>query len=203
LVKIVTVPFSETLGGFDDTPVQDFMVRHDVRRMEPQFFMKDGIPHWSFLFCYEPRAAVGTAALGGKNGRGRDSWSDKVPASRRALFDRLREWRNERGTKDGVPPYLVLTNRQLAAIVEADPDCPARLADIEGFGPKRVEKYGKDVLRILAAARGEVQDGGRGTDEGSGRGAEGADVLERVSGLVADDDGKVSEEGAVHGGEPD
>lgn len=38
-----------------------------------------------------------------------------------ALYDRLRTWRNGRAQADGVPPYVLLTNRQLAEVARLRP----------------------------------------------------------------------------------
>lgn len=68
------------------------------------------------------------------------------------LFNTLRNWRTERSKREGVPPYVICTNRQLAAMVKARPQSLTRLADIQGFGKAKPEKYGRDILEILARA---------------------------------------------------
>jgi superfamily II DNA helicase RecQ len=45
-----------------------------------------------------------------------------------------------------VPPYVVLTNRQLTAIVLARPATPNALLAVDGFGPGKVERYGAAIL---------------------------------------------------------
>jgi superfamily II DNA helicase RecQ len=37
------------------------------------------------------------------------------------LFNQLREWRRERCKRDGVPPYIVCTNKQLAQMAVQRP----------------------------------------------------------------------------------
>jgi len=49
LVKIITLVFSDCLSGFDDTPLRDFMARHQVYKIKPEFFMKGGIPPYLVL----------------------------------------------------------------------------------------------------------------------------------------------------------
>jgi hypothetical protein len=46
----------------------------------------------------------------------------------RELFDKLRHWRYQHAQAEGVPPYVVLTNRQLLAVVRSKPNRKSGLA---------------------------------------------------------------------------
>jgi superfamily II DNA helicase RecQ len=70
----------------------------------------------------------------------------------RDFCNALRDWRSERSKREGVPPYVICTNRQFAAMVKARPQSLATLAEIEGVGKAKLEKYGRDLLAILAPA---------------------------------------------------
>jgi DNA helicase-2/ATP-dependent DNA helicase PcrA len=67
------------------------------------------------------------------------------------VFDALKHWRGERAKQDAVPAYVVFHNTTLAEIAERQPSSLAELATIPGVGPTKLERYGKDVLRVLAA----------------------------------------------------
>ncbi len=67
------------------------------------------------------------------------------------IFDALKQWRLERSREDEVPPYVVFHNTTLAEIAERQPRSLAELALIPGIGPTKLERYGQDVLRVLAA----------------------------------------------------
>jgi superfamily II DNA helicase RecQ len=66
------------------------------------------------------------------------------------VFSRLRDWRKAVAEKEGVPVYTVLTNEQLAQIVQKRINTKAGLKEIEGVGEARVEKYGEAVLKVVA-----------------------------------------------------
>ena len=51
----------------------------------------------------------------------------------------------------GRPPYLVLTNRQLAELAAAPPKTLQALAEIRGVGPSRIDEFGKELLALLAS----------------------------------------------------
>jgi len=66
------------------------------------------------------------------------------------VFNLLREWRAKRSREEGVPPYILFTNKQLAEIVKKRPDSLSELEKIDGVGSQKIEKYGSDVVKITA-----------------------------------------------------
>jgi len=65
---------------------------------------------------------------------------------------RLREWRLARAKADDVPPYVVFHDSVLQAIAAARPASLGELAQISGVGPAKLERYGAEVLALVAAA---------------------------------------------------
>ena len=68
------------------------------------------------------------------------------------LFERLRAWRLERAREDEVPAYVVLHDATLRELATAKPANARDLATVKGFGPTKLERYGDDVLAVIAAA---------------------------------------------------
>ena len=68
------------------------------------------------------------------------------------LFERLRVWRLERAREDEVPAYVVLHDATLRELATAKPGNERDLAAVKGFGPAKLERYGEDVLAVIAAA---------------------------------------------------
>jgi len=67
-----------------------------------------------------------------------------------ALLAELRAWRSARARADGVPAYVVAHDALLAAIVEERPVSPAALRRVKGMGPTKLDRYGEEILAILA-----------------------------------------------------
>jgi DNA helicase-2/ATP-dependent DNA helicase PcrA len=67
------------------------------------------------------------------------------------LFERLRAWRVARAGEEKVPAYVVFTDLTLQAIAEVRPADPQALLRINGVGKTKIEKYGQDVLELVAA----------------------------------------------------
>jgi DNA helicase II / ATP-dependent DNA helicase PcrA len=68
------------------------------------------------------------------------------------LFDALAAWRKQRAKAEEVPAYIVFHNSVLAAIADAKPQSLSELASVAGVGPSKLERYGEDVLEVVAAA---------------------------------------------------
>ncbi|MCB0875428.1 MAG: ATP-dependent DNA helicase UvrD2 [Solirubrobacterales bacterium] len=71
----------------------------------------------------------------------------------RAAAEALREWRKGRSDADGVPAFVVLSNRQLEGIAAAMPAGERELLACDGIGPTKLERYGEEILAVLGASR--------------------------------------------------
>jgi DNA helicase-2/ATP-dependent DNA helicase PcrA len=67
------------------------------------------------------------------------------------LLERLRKWRLERSKADGVPAYVVFHDSTLAEIADRKPGNRAALLEIPGIGPAKLDRYGDEVLGVVAA----------------------------------------------------
>lgn len=69
------------------------------------------------------------------------------------LLDRLRSWRAAAAKEQQVPAYVVFTDATLAAIAEHRPSDVAALVGIPGIGARKLDRYGPDVLALVADRR--------------------------------------------------
>jgi superfamily II DNA helicase RecQ len=95
------------------------------------------------------RSAPGTT---GKKAAVRRDPSSPAEAARR---EALASWRKQRASDDGVPAYVVLDNKTLDAIAADQPTSLGELGRIKGIGPAKLERYGAEVLGILASSNDE------------------------------------------------
>jgi DNA helicase-2/ATP-dependent DNA helicase PcrA len=66
------------------------------------------------------------------------------------LLEALRSWRLECAQTAGMPAYVVAHNTMLAEIADVRPRSLAALRRIRGMGPARLERYGAEILQIVA-----------------------------------------------------
>ena len=68
------------------------------------------------------------------------------------LYDALAAWRKDRAKAESVPAYVVFHNTTLEAIAGAKPRSINELARVPGVGPAKLDRYGDEVLAVVAAA---------------------------------------------------
>ena len=68
-----------------------------------------------------------------------------------ARFAALKRWRLEQSRSQGVPAYVVFSNRTLEEIARVRPETLGELAAVSGVGPAKLESYGERVLAELGA----------------------------------------------------
>jgi len=69
------------------------------------------------------------------------------------LNDYLREWRRNTAKEKGVPAFVVLHDTALEDLCLVEPSNLQELRRVSGFGDKRVEMYGKEILDALRRFR--------------------------------------------------
>ncbi len=74
----------------------------------------------------------------------------RLGADDQVLFDALRAWRLEKAREEKVSPFIVAYDTVIAEIAERRPQTEAELLTVAGIGPGKVEKYGEDILSIVA-----------------------------------------------------
>jgi ATP-dependent DNA helicase RecQ len=99
------------------------------------------------------RAEPAGARRGGEEAgrRGRLGAAIEVPTADRQLFDALRAWRKDQAMLQGVPPYVILHDRTLLEIAARRPRTSADLANCNGVGQGKLERYGEAVLGVVKA----------------------------------------------------
>jgi len=68
----------------------------------------------------------------------------------RERFEHLRKLRSEIATSDGVPPYVVFSDKTLIELSTKVPQTRQEMLDIHGIGEIKFEKYGELFLSALA-----------------------------------------------------
>jgi ATP-dependent exoDNAse (exonuclease V) alpha subunit len=76
----------------------------------------------------------------------------ELPPPDPKLFERLREWRYKLAQEKATAPFIIAHDKHLQALAGLKPKTTAELLEVPGFGPKKVETYGDDVLRIIGEA---------------------------------------------------
>ena len=136
-IRIFTIPFDPQKGLFQDEDLCKFLLNKKTRRIQPEFFQMDGHAYWTVFVEYETVVTQDTAK------------SEGLDTAQRLLFQRLKEWRKERAEKEGIPVFIIATNKQLLDLIERAPGTLEALRDIHGFGKKKISRYGPDLIDMI------------------------------------------------------
>ncbi|MCH9687660.1 MAG: HRDC domain-containing protein [Deltaproteobacteria bacterium] len=181
--KVLTLRYSPALGAIDDAPLVELASDHEVLGLREHLFVVNDIPHLLCVVSCQPRHDIGAAAHlqtrpvataastdavettvvthdpGPTPGDDTPVATETRPgtngltAEQRQLYDTIRHWRYETAQRDGVPPYVVLTNLNLAALVREQPASLTALGQVRGIGKAKLARHGEALLALL---RGET-----------------------------------------------
>jgi ATP-dependent DNA helicase RecQ len=160
LVKVFSLPFDSALGNFNDKELREFLKDKEVISIQEHFFMKNEVPFLTMVIKYFPFRQEADPQMA-PQGKRDESWRETLSEVEMGVFNLLREWRSKRSREEGVPPYILFTNKQLAQLIKENPSSLSHLERVEGVGKARVEKYGRDILGILSSkAKAAASNGG-------------------------------------------
>ena len=137
-----------------EAELNHFLATHRVLSIDRQFISDGSGSSWALCISYVEGSAAGAASAPNQDSssKKRLDYRDLLPPAEFLLFVKLRDLRKQLAEREGVPPYAVFTNEQLAEMIRRCARTLSELANIEGIGPARVEKYGRTFLEALQAA---------------------------------------------------
>ncbi len=89
-------------------------------------------------------------ARAGRVARTRVDAAGDLSASDRDLLERLKAWRLAEARTQGVPAYVILHDKTLAAIAQTRPAGPDALGTVGGIGAAKLARYGEAIVAIVA-----------------------------------------------------
>ena len=150
-LHFATIPMHD--GESEEEALNAFLASHRVIGIERQFVVDGPRSAWAVCVSWVDGEARASATPGTAGRKGRVDDREALTPEQFAVFVRLREARKGMAERDGVPPYAVVTNEQMAEMVRRGVGTVTELGAIEGVGPSRVEKYGAELLAVLRASR--------------------------------------------------
>jgi ATP-dependent DNA helicase RecQ len=99
-----------------------------------------------------PKRGRGSRTAGGSSRSGAPK-PPPVPLDEAGLqrFQALKSWRAEVAREHNLPAYIVFNDATLAEMAREVPDSLDALAGISGVGAKKLDAYGREILRVLQA----------------------------------------------------
>ena len=98
------------------------------------------------------RTRVGRSGARARPSSNRVAEPGPLPDEAEVLFQSLRDLRKSIADRQGVPAYIVFSDKTLRAMAEARPSTPGELLDVSGVGPLKLERYGEAFLEALSGS---------------------------------------------------
>ncbi len=151
MLKIFTIKFEDKLETFNDSMLSNFLGDKEIISWESHFFERKNEHYWTVIAEYRLSSTDKGSEGSDEKGNKKENYNDILTENDIPLFNRLREWRKDKSKDEGVPPYIIFTNRQLAEIAVTKPSSLNALQEIKGIGDGKRKKYGEDLLEMIEA----------------------------------------------------
>jgi len=135
--------------------LNQFLASHAVIQVDRHLVADGSSSFWAFCASYWDGSEAPIPR------KGKVDYREVLDERDFAVYARLRALRKELAEREGLPPYALFTNEQLAAMVQRRPGSLAELGELAGVGKARVERYGEAFLAALSQA---TEEGGRAPD---------------------------------------
>lgn len=143
-VKFFAVPALDP--GAAESDLNRFLAQCRVLSIDRQLVSDSGGSYWAVSVTYLERSAATS-----KPGKSRVDYKEVLSPEDFEVYAALRQLRKEVAESDGVPPYAVFNNAQLAEMVQKRMRTTDELGQISGVGPSRIEAHGATFLERLAS----------------------------------------------------
>jgi ATP-dependent DNA helicase RecQ len=145
-LKVFTLRLDPATGKFDDKDLGEFQLGKDIIEVSEHFLVHEKTPTLTLVLRYRelPDGARQSPEAARKD------WRAELDEPGKRIYDELRLWRGRKAKREGMPPYLILNNRELAELAMRKPDSLAKLREIDGIGEAKSARWGEEILALLA-----------------------------------------------------
>ena len=147
-LKIFTLRLNPATGIFDEGELTSFQLGKDVIDVSEHFLVHEKTPTLLLVLRYRELPDGGGGARQSPEAVRKD-WRAELDAQGQRIYDEFRLWRGRKAKHEGLPPYLILNNRELAEFAMKRPANATQLREIEGIGEAKAKRWGEEMLALL------------------------------------------------------
>ena len=132
----------------DEEILNSFMQSVSVKKTATQHITSGQTNFWSILIFYDDIANI-DVHLPPSTEKTPPFDPSTLNGEERNRYEALRIWRADTAAKDNFPNYIVASNLQLGVIAKLNPSSKEELYNLKGFGEKKANKYGDEIIAVL------------------------------------------------------
>ena len=137
--KIFNIRLQTENFATDEEIINSFLENINPKKLVATLVQGNKI-FWSILVFYEEKK---------EEIKKKDIVTRQLTAEEQNVVDNLKKWRARKGLEEGLKYFMVAHNAMLEQIVLLPVKTMTDFQKIKGFGEKRTEKYGEDILQII------------------------------------------------------
>lgn len=142
-IQVFTIRIASEHLMSDQKKLNDFLQEVKFVKSTTHFVASEESQYWSVLLHYETVKEVPGIKV-------QVQIADLTPGAQ-YVFECLKQWRTEKAETLNVPKFMICHNSELINIAFHHPKNVDGLKKIKGFGDKKVEKYGEEIISVLNA----------------------------------------------------
>jgi len=143
-LKIFTIEFNALEGCFNESEISCFLKDKTLISTKDYMIESGGRKFLTIVVTY---SYAETEIQEDRNSKGK-KWEELINENNADFFATLKSWRLEESKKQGVAPFIIFTNKQLADITTMIPETLNHLSQIDGIGPQKMKRYGETILKF-------------------------------------------------------
>lgn len=134
-------------GDVEEERLNHFLRTVRVVDVDRRLEVVGGVAHWCFCVSFLPLAATMPPSGGSRGERkGKPDYKAELSPEVFARFDRMRKVRRRMAEEAVVPPYVIFTDAELAAIASMPQPDARQIAMLDGIDKKRAAGYGETLI---------------------------------------------------------
>ena len=139
-IKMYSIPIPD--GDVFVEEMNKFLRSHQILQVDQHVVSHRNSSYW----CYSIRYVEGAT----KQEREKVDYMKALDEATFQRFSKIRKLRKQLAQEDGVPPFAVFTDEELAGIAKLpEPITLESMKEIPGIGEKKASKYGQKMIDIL------------------------------------------------------
>ena len=152
-IKVFKIRMADEHLTIDENRVNKFLTRVEMKKSSSTL-VTGAENFWSLLVHYTEKSNDYNEPLTNheeQSQKADNKTESDLTENEVSIVENLKYWRIQRSKEESLPPYMILSNQDILQVAKIKPQTLEDLIEIKGFGDRKVEKYGDDVLSILGA----------------------------------------------------
>ncbi len=141
-IKTFHIRLSKEHINSDENRINEFLIEKKVINTFASLVNAERLNFWSVVITY-------TEQIDKKNEKLSYSTETDLTKNEQKIYDNLKKWRVDKAVVENVPTYVVAHDKELITIAKQNIEKLDDFKNIKGFGKKKIDKYGDDIIALL------------------------------------------------------